>query len=55
MLGVVPGWEVVSRGHTTFHKRGKGSGNFFYSSLFHCSVGGGTRVGSVFAYSGMFE
>ena len=26
--------EVVSRGHTPFHKRGKGSGNFFYSSLF---------------------
>ena len=29
---------LVSRGHTSFRKRGKGSGNFFYSSLLRCSV-----------------
>ena len=30
----------VSRGHTPFHKRGKGSGNFFYSSLLRRSIQG---------------
>ena len=29
---------LVSRGHTPFRKRRKGSGNFFYSSLLRCSI-----------------
>ena len=40
----------LSRGHTMFHKRGKGSGNFFYSSLFHCSVQCGTNHSAVFCH-----
>ena len=33
-------FPLVSRGHTPFRKRGKGSGNFCYSSLLppHCTV-----------------
>ena len=34
---------LVSRGHTPFRKRGKGSGNFFYSSLLPRTVECGTN------------
>ena len=30
--------SVDPHGDTLFNKRGKGSGDFFYSSLLHCSV-----------------
>ena len=33
-----PGTKLVSRGPILFHKRGKGSGNSFYSSLLRHSV-----------------
>ena len=39
---------VVSHSHTTFRKRGKGSGNFFYSSLLYCSVQCVTNQSAVF-------
>ena len=37
-LDIHLGNRLVSRGHTPFRKRRKGSGNFFYSSLLRCSV-----------------
>ena len=40
---ITPQAIIVSRGHTLFRKRGKGSGNFFYSSLLHRSVQCGTN------------
>ena len=33
-----PSSGIVAHGHTPFCKRGKGFGNFFYSSLLWCSV-----------------
>ena len=41
---------IVSRGHTPFRKRGKGSGNFFYSSLLRRSVQCGTNHSAVFCH-----
>ena len=41
---------LVSRGHTPFCKRGKGSGNFFYSSLLHRSVQCVTNHSTVFCH-----
>ena len=41
---------IVSRGHALFRKRGKGSGNFFYSSLFYRSVQCGTDHSAVFCH-----
>jgi len=32
---MLPGSHLVSRGHTPFRKRGKGSGNFRCSRLLH--------------------
>ena len=42
--------RVVSHGHTPFRKRGKGSGNFFYSSLLPCTVECGTNHSAVFCH-----
>ena len=41
---------VVSCGHTLFRKRGKGSGNFRYSSLLPRTVECGTNHSAVFSY-----
>ena len=41
---------LVSCGHTPFRKRGKGSGNFFYSSLFRRSVQCGTNHSALFCH-----
>ena len=35
MVATKIGENLVSRGHTPFHKRGKGSGNFRCSRLLH--------------------
>ena len=42
--------DLVSRGHTPFRKRGKGSGNFFYSSLLPRTVECGTNHNAVFCH-----
>ena len=41
---------LVSRGHTPFCKRGKGSGNFFYSSLLPRTVECGTNHSAVLCH-----
>ena len=41
---------LVSRGHTPFRKRGKGSGNLFYSGLFSRTVECGTNHSAVFCH-----
>ena len=41
---------LVLRGHTPFCKRGKGSGNFFYSSLLPRTVECGTNHSAVFCH-----
>ena len=45
---ITPQAIIVSRSHTPFRKRGKGSGNFFYSSLLCRSVQCGTNHSAVF-------
>ena len=42
--------HLVSRGYTPLRKRGKESGNCFYSSLFHRSVQCGTNHSAVFCH-----
>ena len=44
-----PTSPLVSRGHTPFRKRGKGSGNF-YSSLLPCTVECGTNHSAVLSH-----
>ena len=44
------GSDLVSRGHTPFRKRGKGSGNFRYSSLRPRTVECGTNHSTVFCH-----
>ena len=49
-LHLSPGVKIVLCGHTLFRKRGKGSGNFFYSSLLPRTVECGTNHSAVFCH-----
>ena len=46
----VRAWNLVLHGHTPFHKRGKGSGNFLYGSLLHHTAQCGTNHSAVLSH-----